>query len=376
MVVSGVDAGEAVGRSAAPARAAPGADVGALALPGIDGTLVLEIIDGMQADELLGAEMPNDGRAAVVLEGEEGMVLDTLGMADYPGSPALGGFGPALFAPMRTAGRPVGVLILLRRVGEEQFDASDLDTAVSFARQAALAYVLAEARQARDAAALFDERERIARDLHDLAIQQLFATGMQLETVRRRAERGIAYGDLVSILDSALDNVDGSVREIRAIVHALRDPDAATSLVERLRREASLARTGLGFAPSLVVELDGAPVPDGASIAADQLDARVAPALSDDVVAVVREGLANAARHAHASSVGVRVAVTGAAPFGEVLVEVVDDGQGLAEKRERRSGTANLEERARQHRGTCELGPAGDEGGARLAWRAPLADVG
>jgi len=147
-------------------------------------------------------------------------------------------------------------------------------------------------------------------------------------------------------------------------------------LLATIRREASLARTGLGFAPSLVVELDDDPVPDGASIAADRFDGRIAAALADDVVAVVREGLANAARHAHASSVGVRVAVTGAAPFGEVLVEVVDDGQGLAENRERRSGTANLEARARQHRGTSELGPAGDEGGTRLVWRAPLTEAG
>lgn len=373
MLLSGVDEEDALARIAATAREVADADVAALALPGIDGSLVLEIIDGLQADELLGAEMPDDGRAAVVLSGEEGMLVEELGMSEHPASPTLGAFGPALFAPMRTSGHPVGVLILLRRIGKDQFDRSDLDTAVSFARQAALAFVLAEARQAQDAAALLDERERIARDLHDLAIQQLFATGMQLETVRRRAERGVAPGDLTQILDAALDNVDGSVREIRSIVHALRDPDAATSLVERLRREASLARTGLGFAPSLVVELDGAPVPDGTSIAADQLDNRVAPALTDDVVAVVREGLANAARHAHAASVAVRVEVTGAAPFGEVVVEVVDDGQGLPDVRERRSGTANLEARARQHHGTCELGPS-STGGARLVWRAPLVE--
>lgn len=374
MLLSGADEDDALARIAATARDVADADVAALALPGIDGTLVLEIIDGIQAEELLGWELPGTGRAAVVLAGEEGQLFEALEMGEADGSRLLELFGPALFAPMRTSGHPVGVLILLRKAGADAFDQADLDTAVSFARQAALAFVLAEARQAQDAAALLDERERIARDLHDLAIQQLFATGMQLETVRRRAERGVAPGELTQILDAALDNVDGSVREIRAIVHALRDPDAATSLVERLRREASLARTGLGFAPSLVVELDGAPVPDGASIAADQLDARVAPALTDDVVAVVREGLANAARHAHASSVAVRVAVTGAAPFGEVLVEVVDDGQGLPDVRERRSGTANLEARARQNRGTCELGPS-STGGARLVWRAPLSEV-
>src|SRR5665811_1164768 len=117
--------------------------------------------------------------------------------------------------------------------------------------------MLAEARHAQDVAALLDERERIARDLHDLAIQQLFATGMQLETVRRRAARGVDPSELTGIVEDALDNVDSTVRQIRSIVHALRAPDAAAPLAERLRREASLARTGLGFAPGLVITVDG-----------------------------------------------------------------------------------------------------------------------
>src|SRR5659263_79095 len=124
----------------------------------------------------------------------------------------------------------------------------------------------------------------------------------------------------------ALDNVDASVRQIRQIVYALRDPDAANGIVERLRREASLARTGLGFAPSFVVTLDGETVPDGDYIEADQIDARIGPDLTDDVVAVVREGLANAARHAQASSVAVRVIVKGQGPTGPVIVAVADDG--------------------------------------------------
>ena len=160
-------------------------------------------------------------------------------------------FGPALFAPFRSPGRGLGVLILLRRVGSPRFDDADLATAVSFAEQAALAFVLAEARAAQDAAALLDERERIARDLHDLAIQQLFATGMQLETVRRRAARGVDATELLGVVDEALENVDGSVREIRHIVYALRDPDGGVGVVARLLREVDLARTGLGFAPTL-----------------------------------------------------------------------------------------------------------------------------
>src|SRR5690606_27612089 len=221
------------------------------------------------------------------------------------------------------------------------FGPHDLLTARSFAAQAAVALRLAEARHVADANALLDERERIARDLHDLAVQQLFATGMQLESLRRKAERGESPAALEEVLHEALDNVDASVRQIRSIVHALKDPDAASGLVERLRREVSLSRAGLGFAATFVVTLDGQVV--GAEVTDDDgVDARVRGGLADDVVAVVREGLANAARHARASSVAVRVTVEGTRsdvdPWaGAVLVEVEDDGGGLDPQRTRSS---------------------------------------
>src|SRR5690625_2552715 len=134
--------------------------------------------------------MPEEGRSMTVLRTGHGMVVDSLSRARTLRVPALRRYGPALYAPMVTSGRGVGVLIMFRDVGGEDFEQLDLTTAELFASQAALALVLAEARHAQDLAALLDERERIARDLHDLAIQQLFATGMQLETIRRRASRG------------------------------------------------------------------------------------------------------------------------------------------------------------------------------------------
>lgn len=372
MLLSGVDEEEALEHIAATAREVAGADTAALALPGVGGELVIELADGHAADSLIGAVMPRDGRSWAVMDEGRGLLVESLSKSRVVRVAPMRAFGPALFAPLQTSGRGVGVLIVLRRIGSAPFEPSDLVTAESFAAQAALAFVLAEARHAQDVAALLDERERIARDLHDLAIQQLFATGMQLETVRRRAARGVDPSELMGIVEDALDNVDGSVRQIRQIVYALRDPDAATGLVERLRREASLARTGLGFAPSFVVSLDGTVVPDGDYIEADQLDARIGPDLTADVVAVVREGLANAARHAQASSVSVRVSVQGSGPTGRVLVEVEDDGAGLSGRSDRRSGTGNLAARARQHGGTFSLGATPDGRGALLSWAAPL----
>ncbi|VTR77246.1 GAF domain-containing sensor histidine kinase [Cellulomonas hominis] len=372
MLLSGADEEEALAHIAATARDVADADTAALALPGVAGELLIELADGHNADSLIGARLTPGGPTWSVMEEGTGLLLESLSTSRRITVPAMRAFGSAIFAPLQTSGRGVGVLILLRKIGSLTFEPSDLATAESFASQAALAFVLAEARHAQDVAALLDERERIARDLHDLAIQQLFATGMQLETVRRRSARGVDPSELTSIVEEALDNVDASVRQIRQIVYALRDPDAATGIVERLRREASLARTGLGFAPSLVVTLDGESVPDGDYIVADLIDERIGPDRTDDVVAVVREGLANAARHAHASSVSVRVAVRGSGPTGAVLVEVEDDGVGLPAVRDRRSGTGNLAARARQHGGTFSLGAAPGGTGTLLSWEVPL----
>ena len=374
MLLSGAEQEDVLAHVAASAREVAGADTAALVLAGLADDLVMEIVDGVGAAELLGTVMPFDGRAHTVLADGIGLVVDSLSRARTMRVDAMRQFGPALYAPMQADGRGVGVLVLLRRTGSQPFDDSDLTTAETYAAQATLALVLAEARHAQDVAALIDERERIARDLHDLAIQQLFATGMQLETVRRRAERGVDPHELTGIVEDALDNVDATVRQIRSIVHALRDPDAEAPLAERLRREASLARTGLGFAPSLVVTVDQRVLDSAEALDGDAgaLDDRIGDDMADDVVAVVREGLANAARHARATSVAVRVDLRGHGRTGKVVVAVRDDGAGLPPERDRRSGTDNLAARARRHGGTFTLGRPDDGRGTLLTWQAPL----
>jgi signal transduction histidine kinase len=375
MLLSGAEQEEVLAQVAASSREVAGADTAALVLPGMGDSLVMEIVDGHGADELIGTVMPPDGRARTVLRDGNGLVVDSLQRARAMRVDSMRQFGPALYAPMQADGQGVGVLVLLRLAGSPPFGPTDLATAESYAAQAALALVLAEARHAKDVAALLDERERIARDLHDLAIQQLFATGMQLETVRRRAARGVDPSELTGIVEDALDSVDATVRQIRSIVHALRDPDASAPLAERLRREASLARTGLGFAPSLVVTIDGRVLdsPDALEGDAGMLDERVGEDMADDVVAVVREGLANAARHAQATAVTIRVDAQGMGLTGRVTVEVEDDGAGLPPDRDRKSGTDNLAARARRHGGTFTLGTTAEGRGTLLTWAAPLA---
>ena len=409
MLLSGAQEDDAFTLIAQRIRQVAHADTSALVLPSVADTWVCEIADGTHGPELVGTFFPPEGRARQTLVRREGILVDSL--AEAWGAqdlrvPALARFGPALYAPMIHRGRGVGVMLLLREQGAPPFTEQDLEIAELVAGQATMAFELADAQHAEEMATLLDERARIGRDLHDLAIQQLFASGMRITAARDRlcedeATGQVDAGTVCEVLDSALAAVDESVSQIRSIVRSLRDRDEDASVVERLRREASLARTSLGYAPSLLLSVDGRGLAQAGREEEDELiaavDAAVAPAVADDMVAVVREGLSNVARHAHASSVTVDVKLWGLLPAGcpaaarhdqasgdwapytgEPVVEIVcrDDGVGVDPRVTRRSGTANMAERARQHGGSFVIGPRarsdGERRGTCFTWRVPL----
>ncbi|MPV51196.1 GAF domain-containing protein [Pseudactinotalea sp. HY160] len=351
------DPEDALALIASRIRQVADADAACIVLPGVGGDWVIEIVDGPETADLLGIVMPAEGRARSVLSSGAGLVVDSFSRTPSLRVPEFGRYGPALYAPLLADGNALGVIALLRRLGAPEFMQDELTIAESIAGQAALALKLAEARAAQDRATLLDERARIGRDLHDLAIQQLFATGLQLS----KARESVTDSTVHQALTEALDGVDDSVRQIRAIVRSIRSDDEAAPILERLQRETSLARTGLGFAPSLVV------TPSDPRDDVNELAALVGGDLADDIVAVVREGLANAARHARASSVHVQVDLSPRS----VQIEVADDGVGIDPARTRASGLANLGSRARRHGGTFMFGP-GETGGSLLHWDARL----
>ena len=412
LLLSGAEEDDALTLIAHRVREVAHADTAALVLPGVGQTWVCEIAAGAHSTDLIGAAFPPEGRALTTLVHRTGLTVDSL--ADAWGAhdllvPELADFGPALYAPMIHRGRGVGVMLLLRAQGAAPFTARDLEIAELVAGQATMAFELADAQHAEEMATLLNERARIGRDLHDLAIQQLFATGMQISAARDRLRADGADGssgdaDLAvacGALESSLEAVGDSVRQIRSIVRSLRDRDEDVSVVERLRREASLARTLLGFAPSLILTVDGHGLAQAGRREEDELidavDAAVEEDIADDMVAVVREGLSNVARHAKASSVTVDVKIEGVLPGGSSLlagdgpasgdaepfsgvpvVEVVcrDDGVGVDPSVTRRSGTANMAERARRHGGVFAIGPRarsdGERRGTCFTWRVPL----
>lgn len=329
------------------------ADAACLVLQGVGDDWVIEFADGEDAEDLVGLVMPEGGRARQVLADRAGMIVPSFARLSSVRLPQFGRFGPALYAPLVADQQSIGVIILLRRPDAAEFTPDELKIAESFARQAALALKLAEARDAEDRAALLDERARIARDLHDLAIQHLFATGLSIARARDALE-----GEPAQLLDEALGGLDEAVAQIRSIVHALQRDAIPSRPMERLEREIALARHGLGFLPELEV-LPSAPAVETWADGADE-------DLVDDVVAVVREGLSNASRHARADHVTVRLMLA----EGAFTVTTSDDGIGIPPDRTRSSGLRNIAERAERWGGTLEIDTGSS--GTTLVWTVPV----
>jgi signal transduction histidine kinase len=324
------------------ARQLAGGDTALVALPAGDAALLVEVADGTDA-ALLGTRLPSAGPVGHVLSSGRPLLLvgaEAQGvLGDHP-------VGSALLVPLATR----GVLAVTT-----PDDAPSLDPAVvaelsSFAAQAAVAFEVAERRRDAERLVVFEDRDRIARDLHDLVIQRLFATGMQLESAARLVERPEA----ASKVRRAVDDLDTTIREIRSTIYALQnDPSQERgSLRSKLFEIVDAGAEQLGFSPAVRV--------------AGLVDTAIPPELAEQVLAVLREALSNAARHAHARRVEVVLEVG-----DSVSLVVRDDGVGLPADPPRHSGLANLGERAHRAGGTFSA-TSREEGGTELTWTAPL----
>ncbi|MFE2046962.1 GAF domain-containing sensor histidine kinase [Streptomyces sp. NPDC059459] len=221
-------------------------------------------------------------------------------------------FGPSMMLPLRASGRLIGTLALPRRRGARPYTAVERLLATQFASQAALALVLADARRGRERLAVYEDRDRIARDLHDLVVQRLFATGMMLESTRRRP----GAEEVGDVLDRAVDELRSTVQEVRTTIFALQQPpaDPPTGLRGRVLRETGSAAAVLGFPPS--THFAGA------------VDTRVPDPVADRLITGLRQALADAAGRPGVSRIEVTVEVTatGRAGRGEVRLAVSADG--------------------------------------------------
>ncbi len=329
------------------------ADLVVLALPVGNGTqLVIEHAAGEGAQEAVGLVLPVSGSASgMVLRSGKPLRIDDFS-SDERAAPAARehlNLGPAVVVPLGAPGNVRGILTAGRRPGSLPLAPPAVEMLTSFAAQAGVGLELAAHRRDAERFAVFEDRDRIARDLHDLVIQRLYATGMSLESLSAR----MGESDNGRRITSAVDALDETIKEIRSAIFSLHSRPAAAEagLRARILEVVDEASGALGFAPAL--RMSGG------------LDGDVPAAAGDHLLGALREALSNAARHAGAGKVDVTV------EGGQELILLVrDDGVGIKQS-ERRSGLANLAERAGLLGGTMRTGPA-DGGGTELEWRVPL----
>ncbi|TKV61203.1 GAF domain-containing protein [Nakamurella flava] len=336
------------------ARETADADIGLHASPVPDSDLaVIDVVSGPSVDGLTGATFPLMGtRTREVLNNGRSLRTRIGGRNETPPPLRLDDLdevGPLIMVPLTGGHGTRGVLVLGRRVDRPDFTAAELDLVATYAGHAAVALELVEARAAQARIDILEDRERIARDLHDHVIQRLFAVGLRLQGGQRAAPPQLA-----DRIGQAVDDLDDTITQIRTTIFELnRRPTAGSgSLRAIVLRVVDELSPGLRRRPT--VELRG------------PLDSLVPRSLYADVEAVLREGLANVARHAHADDVEVGVDVAD----GVLVLEVIDDGPGFGDDQSR-SGLDNLRRRAERHHGTLWLSPPGQPG-AVLRWSVPL----
>ncbi|KUJ70321.1 histidine kinase [Streptomyces albus subsp. albus] len=358
-LLSGGDAEDALLVVAEQARRLAGSTAGIVLVPEENGGLEIVAANADDPSGLVGTVV--SPQAAIVprlLAGEPVFIEDSATDPRMTTSIAER-YGPSMMLPLRSGERVLGILATPRRRGDRPFTEHERTLATQFAAQAALALVLAEAQRDRERLAVYEDRDRIARDLHDLVIQRLFATGMMLESAQRQA----AASEVRQQIGQAVDELDATIQEVRTAIFALQQGPAEvpSGLRTRVLREIGTAAVPLGFQPS--VSFLGA------------VDTRVGEMTAKNLVAALREALSNAFRHARAERIEVTVDATATLPDGRdgVRLTVADDGVGIPAGG-RRSGLRNLARRAEALGGSCTYGPGLGTGGGGTAvvWEAAL----
>jgi len=328
------------------ARALVAADLAAVATVDPDGaSLVVRTADGARSEAIRGLRVPvpstparsvvATGRVTTASDDSEDLVL---------AKPMLeaAGAGPALIVPLTSHGRRLGTLALANEPGGRPFSDSDLRLVELFAAQAAVAIDYTRVREQLQRLALIEDRERIGRELHDGAIQSLFAVGMSLQGVAMIT----ADATLRDRLEASVTQIDAVIRDLRNYIFGLRPGLAADRhLGQALRELASQFEEQHGVACAV------------------DIDERVASRLAgraSDLVQLTREALSNVGRHAAAST--CRLSLRGEP--GQAVLEIEDDGRGFSPRQAhaRGWGLRNLEDRAGTLGGGLEIVSTPGEG--------------
>jgi len=358
-LLSGAETGEVLARITSQARELSDADLALLALPDEEGQrLTVAYADGDGAAAVRGLVLP----AGQSLSGRVLATGDSVTSADFAADErasaaaraAMSQVGPAVLFPLGAPGSRRGVFTIGRRHGRRPFPQVEASYAASFAAQAGVALELADSRAEAMRLSVYEDRDRIARDLHDLVIQRLYATGMSLQGTMPM----IVRPEVADRVNRAVDAMDETIREIRGAIFALQARDAEVARDPRagIVRLVEDMTEMLGFAPSLRLG------PGLRTLDREEL--------AEQALIVLREALSNVARHAGATRADVTVDI---GDDGFLAVTVTDNGTGVPPG-PRRSGLRNLAERAVALGGEMRLSaaePTAARPGTRLEWRVP-----
>ncbi|MEU5592827.1 GAF domain-containing sensor histidine kinase [Streptomyces sp. NPDC020298] len=355
-LLSGEEPGAVLEAFTVTVREMADADLVTLAVPvSGSGELVVEAAAGTRADEVRGLVLPAAALAAKVFASGETIVSEAVSVDPRAegGSASVVELGPAFFVPLGTQEHVRGVLQVANVPGGPFFPDPVIDMVIGFGNQAALALEVAEHRRDSEHVLVLTDRDRIARDLHDLVIQRLFAGALTLQsTLGRVADRP----QVSERVQRVVDDLDDTIKVIRSTIYGLREHDqerSGGSLRSRLVAATDRAGQALGFTPAL--RMTGL------------LDTHVPAEHAEHLLAVLGEALSNAARHAHATAVDVSVSVT----VFELHLRVADNGRGMDPAAGRRSGLANLRRRAEELGGEFRLAP-NEPTGTVVEWVVPL----
>jgi len=336
------------------ARDLAGADAATVVTgSGVQGELVVSAAAGARANALRGQSLPLEGSiSGDVIQRGDGLIFDDISQDPRGYRPiiGLGGHGPAFFVPLRVPGRVVGTLMVANLRGGKRFSQETRRHVVSLADAASLALDYDRAQSELRRLGLLEERERIAKELHDGIIQSLFAVGMSLQGTALTAGNVETSGRI----EKAVASLDDVIRDLRNYIFGLRPGVLADrQLDQALRQLGDEVRER--SRETVNVEVDAA--------LAAQLSSR-----SADIVQVTREALSNVTRHARASRADVRLERQGS---NAVLI-IQDDGVGIHPGTDSSgNGLRNMRERAARLGGTLEM-TSGTGKGTRLRIAFPV----
>ncbi|WP_433716038.1 GAF domain-containing protein [Nocardia sp. CA-084685] len=310
--------------------------------------LVVVAAAGIGADSLIGERIPiSESHSGQAFCDGRGVAVDELDFTPMFDEPAK--FGPALILPLRAEDSVIGVLATVQPVDAQPLDEAGQSMMAAFSDQAALALQQATIQRRMRELDVLSDRDRIARDLHDHVIQRLFAVGLSLQSTAQRARAP----EVKSRLTEIIQDIQSIVQDIRHSIFDLHGSSTADAPTLRKRLHGIIAEMIGESGLRTTIRLAG-PV------------SVLEPPLSEDVEAVLREGVSNAVRHASATTVSVHLRVR-----DDVTIEIIDDGVGVPDDVARLSGLANLAARAEEVGGSFSV-TKGTDSGTVLRWSAPL----